>query len=81
MNRPAVLPVNMFVAAAGVLEMLNRLHPYRNSPTEAAQLMLDMTNNCLAPTPEEELDGDEYLRRQVGRGTVTPFLGMLELQF
>lgn len=79
-NRPAVLPVNMFVAAAGVLELLNRLHPYRSSPAEAAQLMLDMTNNCLVPTPEDELDGDEHLRRQVGRGTVVPFLGMLELQ-
>lgn len=79
-NRPAVLPVNMFVAAAGILELLNRLHPYRSTPAEAAQLMVDMTNACLVPTPEEELEGDEYLARQVGLGTITPFLGLLELQ-
>jgi hypothetical protein len=79
-NRPAVLPVNMFVASAGILELLNRLHPYRSSPTEAAQLMIDMSNNCLVPTPEDELDTDEQLRRQVGRGTTTPFLGLVEFQ-
>lgn len=79
-NRPAMLPVNMFVAAAGILELLNRLHPYRSNPTESAQLMVDMTNTCLVPTPEDELDADEYLAHQVDLGTVAPFLVLLELQ-
>lgn len=78
-NRPAVLPVNMFVAAAGICELLHRLHPYRSE--SAAQLLLDLSNNYLLPTPEEELEQDTFLLPRVGQGTVHPLLGLIELQW
>lgn len=78
-NRPAVLPVNMFVAAAGICELLHRLHPYRSE--SAAQLLVDLSNNYLLPTPETELETDEHLLPLVGKGTVHPLLGLTELQW
>jgi hypothetical protein len=79
-NRPAVLPVNMYVAAAGVCELLNRLHPFRVERFEASQLSLDLTENYVSPAPESFFDVDEYRKRCVGLGTTPHFLGLMLFQ-
>ncbi|TGD76908.1 HesA/MoeB/ThiF family protein [Hymenobacter wooponensis] len=79
-NRPAVLPVNMYVAAAAIMELLQRIHHYRHGTEECAQLMLSLHGNYLVASSEAELDVDEHLRSVVGRGTTTLLLGLVGLQ-
>ncbi|MBO9657782.1 MAG: ThiF family adenylyltransferase [Chitinophagaceae bacterium] len=79
-NRPAVVSVNMMTAAAAVCELLNRLHPYRKGTlNEYAHQVLEMTEGYWANTAEVDLWVDEYLIRKVGRGTLRPFLEMVDL--
>lgn len=79
-NRPAVISVNMMVAAGAVCELLNRLHPYRKgSLDEYAHQVFDMTEGFWANTAEAYFPVDEYLIRKVGRGTSQPFLEMVDL--
>lgn len=73
-DRPAVISVNMFIAAMAVNEFLARLHPYRNSPNSAFALV---AANLAEGALLAEVEGAPcpLLRRHVGRGDVTPLLG------
>ena len=77
-ERPAVISVNMNVAAFGVLEFLARLHPYREEAnSEYASFMVSFSQvqlytdsvTALCPT----------LIKHVGRGDVIPLLENPEL--
>lgn len=74
-NRPAVISVNMQLAAMAVNEFLARLHPYRLDPNgESAVVRVGfMQNEC-----RREGDGApcQVLSRHAGRGDVTPSLDM-----
>lgn len=75
-NRSAVISVNMLTAAAAVCELLNRLHPFRKEP---AHQVLEMTEGYWANTEESYFPVDDYLVRRIGRGTLQPFLEMVDL--
>jgi hypothetical protein len=79
---PAVISVNMQVAASAVQEMLARLHHYRFS-------LADYAANCDFEVQRWELvDGiytheldqseDNQLKSYIGRGDMEPFLDMPE---
>ncbi|MBF0333384.1 MAG: ThiF family adenylyltransferase [Alphaproteobacteria bacterium] len=74
-DRPAVNGVNMFFSALAVLELLARLHPYRDDPNaECAGQTISLTGGFWLRRAEAPID--EGLARHVGRGDMVPFLGM-----
>lgn len=80
-DRPAVISINMMISCMAVNELLNRLHPFRSdSPSEYAVNSISITNNYFVAVNERDLEVDRSLVKLVGRGTVSPFLGLLELQ-
>ena len=77
-DRPAVISVNMQLAATAINEFLPRLHHYRddgNAPFAVNRVSLTQAHNYFEP------DGDQCaaLARHVGRGDISPLLEMPEL--
>lgn len=78
-DRPAVISINMQMAATAVNEFLARLHPYRYA-----------TNEEFSTVRTSFIQGEHYresdripvpaLARQAGRGDVTPLLDMPAIQ-
>jgi hypothetical protein len=74
-DRPAVIALNGHVAHLGVMELLARLHPFRDEPNERfAQHRVSLLHGLVL----HEDDGlrCELLARHVGRGDVAPLLEM-----
>ena len=70
-DRPAVISINTATAAAGVNEMLARLHPFRSvDSSEFATMKLLFTHGRTKGMPEASVD--EELARHVGRGGAVP---------
>ena len=77
-QRPAVIGVNMFAASLAVNEFLARLHPFREEPNATwAAVEFSLASMELFGDPDEGMC--ELLAGKVGRGDVTPLLGVLEL--
>ena len=77
-NRPAVMAVNTFAAAAAVLEMLARIHPYRYDNNYALQ-QFEHHSGFIARKAEDEFERCEVLAKHIGRGDVAPLLDRPEL--
>ncbi|MBL7910096.1 MAG: ThiF family adenylyltransferase [Bacteroidia bacterium] len=79
-NTPAVISVNMNIASHAINEFLNRIHPYKAEPTSNYALStIDITENCIINVAEDDLSIDNYLKKKIGRGDITPFIEMPEL--
>lgn len=79
-NRPAVISVNMMIAAYAVNEFLNRVHPYKVEPClEYAQTTIDLTEGCFIHRSETKLKEDDFLAGKVGKGDLKMFLDLVEL--
>jgi len=77
-NRPAVISVNMNCASLAVLELLARLHPYRDEPnSEYASYTISFSQARLCSDREQE--PCPSLVKNVGRGNVMPLLDNPEL--
>ena len=77
-QRPAVISVNLFAASLAVNEFLARLHPFREEPNSRwAAVEFSLASMELFGDPDEGVC--ELLAGKVGRGDVTPLLGVLEL--
>jgi hypothetical protein len=77
-DRPAVIPVNMHYASLAVLELLARLHQYRNEENARfAAYGSSLVNADLYYQGDEE--PDRALAREAGRGDVVPLLDMPSL--
>jgi hypothetical protein len=77
-DRPAVISINMQMAATAVNEFLARIHPYRlddNSDSAVVRV------NFVSGETVRNTDGPQsgMFRRSMGRGDVSPLLGMPEL--
>lgn len=77
-QRPAVITVNMYIAALAVHELLCRLHPYREEPN-AAYASVEFSLGSMEFFPEGESEHCEILAPAVGRGDTSPLLGLPEL--
>lgn len=77
-QRPAVISVNMFIAALAVNDFLARLHPYREEPNSAIA-SIEFSLSSLEFFPEPEGEPCLMLRNAVGQGDVEPLLGLMEL--
>ena len=77
-HRPAVISVNMLGASLAVNEFLARLHPFREELNHKyAAVTFSLASMELIYDPEEGIC--EIHGGNVGRGDVTPLLGLLEL--
>jgi ThiF family len=77
-ERPAVVSVNMNIASNAVLELLARLHPYRDEPnSEYASYMISFNQGRICSDREKE--PCPTLAKNVGRGDVVPLLDNPEL--
>lgn len=73
---PAVISVNMLISSLAVLELLNRIHQYRDTPNESVEVL---TVNLLEPAfPEPAPPGKEDFRlsKYLGKGDCIPLLDM-----
>lgn len=77
-QRPAVITLNMMVAAHAVMELLERLHPFRlDEPAAFASLLIDVRGGGTSSAPE--LANYDGYGQDVGRGDCAPYLGMSSL--
>jgi hypothetical protein len=79
-NRPAVISINMQISSMAIVELLNRLHPFKEDPPEKyAKVMIDFCGSCIENVAEETFNIDPYSENWAGRGDCKPFLRMPEL--
>jgi hypothetical protein len=75
-ERPAVISINSLFASWAVLELLARIHPFRDDPnSHFAHNTLSLTQNVLYP-PKDDGESCPRLNKYVGRGDSNPPLGM-----
>lgn len=75
-SSPAVISVNMLVAALAVQELLNRLHPFRNAPNSEIEVIhVDMCELAIL-APSKPAPPDTALGKHLGCGDCTPLIGL-----
>lgn len=79
-DRPAVISINMQISSMAIIELLNRLHQFKeDAPTKYAKVMMDYCGGCIENAPEESFVQDLSSAKWAGRGDCKPFLRMSEL--
>lgn len=79
-DRPAVISINMQISSMAVIELLNRLHQFKeDTPTNYAKVMMDYCGSCIENVSEEKFTQDVSSEKWAGRGDCKPFLRMSEL--
>lgn len=77
-DRPAVISVNMFFASLAVMEMLGRLHQYRNEPNSDYSIwQVSLSDSFLEHSSNDSTSSS--LENHIGKGDVCPLLGMPSL--
>lgn len=77
-DRPAVVSVNTYFASLAVIELLARLHTFRSDTNAGYAVQRVSLTNTLWRL-EEDPGASPQEQRMVGRGDVTPFLGIPSL--
>ena len=77
-HRPAVISVNMFIAALAVNDFLARLHPYREE-SNSTVASIEFSLSSLEFFPEPEGSPCPMLQSSVGQGDCTPLLELMEM--
>ncbi|MFM0011513.1 ThiF family adenylyltransferase [Paraburkholderia sediminicola] len=78
-DRPAVISLNMLVAAYAVNEMLARLTPYRVEPNSAFAQRRISLSDPLASSNQPDSNACLAFAKRVGFGTTEPLLGLMGL--
>ena len=73
---PAVICVNMQIASLAVLELLNRIHEYRDTPNSDVEVLNINLLEPAFPQPEAPGKRDMSLRKYLGKGDCKPLLDM-----
>lgn len=76
-DSPAVISINMFAASLAVNEFLARVHKYRYDPN-AKFSITRFSNTDSYIIYEDDGEPDEYLKKFVGKGNISPLLNMIE---
>lgn len=77
-SSPAVISINMQVAATAINELLSRIHPYRNINNTDVDVVRIMFTDCMT-YPESSNDPCPYFSKFTGIGDVEPLLNNPEL--
>lgn len=73
---PAVICVNMQIASLAVLELLNRIHEYRDTPNSDIEVLNINLLEPAFPQPEAPGKQDVGLSKYLGKGDCKPLLDM-----
>ena len=79
-SSPAVISINMQVAATAVNEFLARIHPYRNIDNSEVDIMRIMFGDCTSYCEIASVPC-EFFARYVGKGDIDPLLNNPELSY
>lgn len=75
-SSPAVISVNMLIGSLAVLELLNRIHNYRDIPNEGVEILsVNLLEPCF-PSPTAPGLEDIQLSKYLGKGDTVPLLDM-----
>jgi hypothetical protein len=78
-DRPAVISLNMVIAAYAVNEMLARLTPYRVDPNSTFAQRRISLSDPLASSNDGDGEACPAFAKRVGYGTTEPLLGVMGL--
>lgn len=79
-DRPAVISLNMLISSLAILELLNRLHGFKDEHANSyAKVMVDFCGSCIENCLEESYEPDENSVKWAGMGDIKPFLRMTGL--
>ena len=79
-DRPAVISINMLISSIAIMELLNRLHVFKDDEAQSyARIMIDYCGSCIDNSSETSFIVDENAVKWAGRGDCKPFLRMPEL--
>lgn len=75
-SSPAVISVNMQVASLGVLEFLNRIHPYRDIPNSEVEAIYVDLRQLSFSSPDPPSSPDMTTMKYLGSGDISPLLNL-----
>lgn len=79
-DSPAVISINMLISSIALMELLNRIHPFKDEMSSSyARIMVDYCGSCIENRNEGSFDVDENASKWAGRGDCKPFVRMPEL--
>lgn len=76
-DSPAVISINMFVASLAVNEFLARVHKFRYDLNSKFSITR-FSNTDSYIIYEDDGEPDEYLKKFIGKGNISPLLNMIE---
>lgn len=79
-SSPAVISINMQVAATAINEFLARIHPYRNIDNKDVDAVKIMFNDC-ATYPEQISEPCPFFAKMLGKGDIEPLINNPELSY
>lgn len=80
-DRPAVISINMSISSVAVMELINRLSPFKDRTANCySKVMIDFCEGSFINQPEEDFKIDFNFEKYAGRGDMFPFLRMIELE-
>lgn len=78
-ERPAVISVNMYIAALAINDFLARIHPYRDDPNyEIASIEFSLSSLEFFKQSEDDYVVCKLMQNKVGIGDCEPLLGLIE---
>lgn len=75
-SSPAVISVNMCIGSLAVLELLNRIHAYRDIENSEVEVLCVNLMEPAFPEPAAPLESDCSLSKYLGKGDCAPLLDM-----
>ncbi|GET20669.1 ThiF family protein [Prolixibacter denitrificans] len=76
-DSPAVISVNMFYASLAVNDFLARIHPFRIEPNNKYSIQRFVLSDPMYLA--EEVEEDKLFIKTIGKGDISPLLGLPEL--
>lgn len=76
-ERPAVISINSCASSMAVIEMLSRIHPFKNEPlNKFAKIVYDISEGDIITFFEAEFPIDDRLLKHKGKGMKVPYLDL-----
>lgn len=73
---PAVICVNMQIASLAMMEFLNRIHPFMDTPNSEVETIYVNLVDLYFPVPTPPSEPDKALTKFLGRGDCIPMLNL-----
>lgn len=75
-SSPAVICVNMMIASLAMMEFLNRIHPFMDTPNAEVETIYMNLVDLYFPAPTPPSEPDNALAKFLGKGDCVPMLNL-----